>query len=67
MMSLVYSFRMGHSTISKLICECCLVLWQVLEKKVGIVFENLQAIVPLLFYVNSMIKKLMSHDQKIYT
>ncbi|CAI6371966.1 unnamed protein product [Macrosiphum euphorbiae] len=34
MMSLVYSFRMGHSTISKLICECCSVLWQVLEKKV---------------------------------
>ncbi|CAI6358825.1 unnamed protein product [Macrosiphum euphorbiae] len=27
-------FPYCHSTISKLICECCSVLWQVLEKKV---------------------------------
>lgn len=34
MASIMYSFRIGESTVSGLIKECCLALWEVLKDKV---------------------------------
>jgi len=32
MVDISYSFRIGHTTVSKLILECCTALWDTLEK-----------------------------------
>ncbi|XP_060859040.1 uncharacterized protein LOC132936341 [Metopolophium dirhodum] len=37
MMSIMYSFRIGKATVSKLILQCCEVLWDTLNKKVLVV------------------------------
>lgn len=34
MMSIMYSFRIGKATVSKLIFQCCEVLWDTLNTKV---------------------------------
>lgn len=34
MMSITYGFRIGKATVSKLILQCCEVLWDTLNQKV---------------------------------